>query len=73
MAILKSQRYRQIECDECGSTTDEYDEDDFQIMVQTAKEGGWKIDQDGSGAWTHLCPDCRSGGRLAAAQRLFGG
>lgn len=72
MTILRDRGTRQIECDECSNTGNVYDEDDFQIMVQSAKDGGWLIKTDGRGDYTHLCPNCRHGDRVAAARKKFG-
>lgn len=71
MTIIKDGRERAIECDECPTTTDPFDRDDFQQMVDTAKADGWLIKQEG-GEWTHKCPDCKGGDRLAAARAKFG-
>lgn len=72
MTILKDRGTRQLECDECPNTTDTYDADDFHIMIQAAKEGGWQVKLGPGGEYTHLCPDCRHGDRLAAARAKFG-
>ncbi len=71
MSIIKNGRERAIECDECPETTDEFDKDDFAQMVATAKADGWQIEPTGDG-YSHRCPDCRVGDRLAAARAKFG-
>ncbi len=71
MTILKDGRERAIECDECPATTDPFDKDDFNQMVETAKKDGWSIKLVG-GEWSHRCPDCKGGDRLAAARAKFG-
>lgn len=48
-----------IVCDDCGEETADYDNDEFALMIQQAKEDGWKITQE-DGEWCHYCPDCRS-------------
>lgn len=71
MTLLRDGKNRQIECDECSATTEAYDADDFQIMVESAKDGGWRITQDAVGDYSHTCPACRHGGRLARARAKF--
>jgi len=45
-------------CDECEEfESDQYDDDDFNTMIQDAKFLGWFITQD-EGEWKHMCSDC---------------
>lgn len=61
-----------LECDECGEFQDEdFYDDHFQRMIDSAKSAGWSISRDGSGVWRHLCPDCKPSG-LAAQRALLG-
>lgn len=71
MTIHKDGRQQQIECEECTTTTDLYDHDDFDRMIAAAKKAGWKIEIAG-GEWVHTCPACRGGDRLARQRALFG-
>lgn len=60
-----------IECDNCGKTTDdEYDLDDFEVMIREAKTAGWQI-RPGPNGWTHRCPACSSSG-LDRQRKLLG-
>lgn len=52
-----------IACDECGNTTDDYDDDEFHRMVREAKQGGWRIDNR-RGQYFHTCPSCVGGTEL---------
>ena len=72
MTVLRDGRTRQLECEQCPATTDTYDADDFQIMVEAAKDAGWTIKLEGSGEYTHTCPDCRGESALDRARRMFG-
>ena len=71
MTVLQDGRERMLECEACPATTDPFDRDDFEQMIRTARDDGWLIKTDAKGVWTHTCPDCKSGDRLARAQALF--
>lgn len=71
MTIIADGRERAIECDECPEMTDPFDKSDFDLMVQTAKNDGWLI-RFADGEWSHTCPSCKAGDRLAAARAKFG-
>lgn len=58
-----------IRCDECGDLLDgDFNLDDFQGMIEFAKEHGWKIKPDGGGGWGHHCPSC-AGNNLSPLER----
>ena len=62
----------QLACDDCGAETTVYDEEQFNEMISSAKDDGWKISCP-QGRWEHHCKDCsHEGGALAAARRKFG-
>lgn len=64
-----------MRCDECGDLLDgDFNLDDFQGMIEFAKEHGWSIRPDGEGGWDHKCSDCAGSSltRLERARRLFG-
>lgn len=47
-----------IVCDGCEDAwTEPYDRDDFNRMIQDAKEAGWSV-RSGRGEWVHKCPVC---------------
>jgi Fe2+ or Zn2+ uptake regulation protein len=70
MSIIKDGRERQLECDGCPATTDPFDHEDFQLMIDTAKRDGWQITSQ-NGEWSHICPDCKSTAKLDRARALF--
>ena len=44
-----------MRCDECGDLLDgDFNIDNFQGMIEFAKEHGWKIKPDGEGGWDHF-------------------
>jgi hypothetical protein len=46
-------------CDDCQDTTDDYDGDEFALMIRDAKNDGWLITRDDkTGEYSHMCPDC---------------
>jgi Fe2+ or Zn2+ uptake regulation protein len=48
-----------IECDVCGKIQYlDFDHDEFQKAVDSAKSLGWKIRKVGD-EWKHICPDCK--------------
>lgn len=64
-----------MRCDECGDLLDgDFNIDDFQGMIEFAKEHGWKIKPDGEGGWDHSCADCagNSLSRLERARKTLG-
>jgi hypothetical protein len=70
--ILTTPGFRTVQCDECGDTlSEDFDLDDFLVMVGFAKQEGWTIRPDGHGGWMHRCPDCRPSS-LAEQRRLLG-
>lgn len=46
-------------CDECRNSAGRtFDRDDFDVMIQHAKDEGWRIFKQGK-RWKHNCADCR--------------
>lgn len=72
MTILRDCDVQQIECEECPTTTELYDDKDFDNMIEDAKAAGWRIMSVNGDEWTHTCPVCKRGNRLAKARRMFG-
>lgn len=49
----------ELRCDDCGDGAGRsFDKGDFDIMIQQAKDEGWRIFKEGS-EWRHHCADCR--------------
>ena len=48
----------ELVCNECGGTSADEDQDDFEIMIEDAKRDGWVFSKAGRN-WKHICPDCR--------------
>lgn len=72
MSIEKQHGKTTLVCDDCSEDLGEFYED-FGVMVASAKAEGWAVKPDGSGGWTHQCPDCKGGsGGLDAQKKLFG-
>ena len=69
MTLHRDGRNRQIECDSCTNTTELYDE--FNELMADAKGAGWEIKPSSDG-WSHTCPECIGGSRLARQRALFG-
>lgn len=45
-------------CDEC-SYCDLYDNDgDFYVLIELAKQDGWRSVKNSDQDWVNLCPDC---------------
>ncbi len=43
-------------CDKCeAEETPAQDSEDFDILIDDAKEAGWRIVKEG-GIWMHICP-----------------
>lgn len=64
-----------LRCDECGDFLEsDFNLDDFQGMIEFAKQAKWSIRPDGEGGWDHKCPDCAGSNlsRLERAKRLLG-
>lgn len=59
MSIIRDTHTQYIICDEvkCRNETDEFERDEFQLMIDVAKETGWYIHKEGD-EWQHTCPDC---------------
>ena len=56
--IVRFGHRQQLECDECGrSPRNDYDKEDFDIMISDAKRDDWLIIND-DGEWKHICPSC---------------
>ena len=70
--IIKDLGQIQLACDDCGSESPAYEEDEFEAMIASAKADGWQITRP-EGKWEHRCCDCsKAGSALAAARRKFG-
>lgn len=72
--IIKAGRERTLQCDDCESLYDVFDQSQFEAMVAAAKAEGWSVIACGLD-FRHYCPDCRPstpGARLAKARRMFG-
>lgn len=57
---MKAYKYGKIQliCDECeNNETDLQDKDDFDVLIDEAKQDGWLITKD-DGKWKHICPRC---------------
>lgn len=70
MTLHYNGKKRFIECDHCPETTDEFDKDDFDILIATAREQGWDI-RPGRDGYDHKCPGCKAD-RVGAQRRLLG-
>lgn len=58
MSIIRHGNQMQLECDDCGTTQRKsYHRDDFDAMIEDAKDDDWKIHKNGN-EWEHFCPDC---------------
>jgi hypothetical protein len=68
MTIHRDGRETMLECEECTTTTELYD--NFDTMIADAKKAGWEITV-AKGEWVHTCPDCKGGDRLARQRALF--
>lgn len=72
MSLMRDGSRQYLECEDCTETTDEFEREDFELLIATAKDAGWQMRQDGRGTWLHHCPSCSDrGSRLARAQALF--
>lgn len=71
MTVHKEAGESFLECEDCTTTTDLYDEEQFEAMIRDAKAAGWLIKLE-HGEWVHRCPDHKHGDRLAAARSKFG-
>jgi len=69
MTLHRYLRNRQIMSDSCNNTTEVYD--DFSEMIADAKQAGWEI-MPSSDGYSHKCPECVGGGRLARQRALLG-
>lgn len=59
-------------CDRCDDELGSFfSTDEFETMIQHAKEDGWAIRMEG-GFWRHYCRDCKSDDRLARQRKLLG-
>lgn len=74
MTILRDSGRAALECEECSETTETFARDEFNEMIESAKDAGWEIRQGSNGEWEHRCPGCSGGGggRLARARAMFG-
>lgn len=64
-----------MRCDDCGDLLDgDFNIDNFQGMIEFAKEHGWKIKPDDEGGWEHTCPSCAGNGlsRVEQAKKVLG-
>lgn len=60
-----------LRCDDCDDLLDgDFNLDDFQGMIEFAKNHGWKIRPDGEGGWVHRC-GCSVETPLERARRLL--
>lgn len=56
-----------VECDDCGETmktlngkrTQEYDREDFDILIEDLRDNGWVYERGADGKYTHTCFDCQ--------------
>lgn len=46
-----------FECDQCGETASDDDDEGFMDFWDGLKAGGWRARNLGEG-WEHACPDC---------------
>jgi hypothetical protein len=64
MSIEYEGRKMSLACEDCGTVQDKaYDRDDFHIMIQDAKDDGWRVRsrpaRAGGLEWQHFCGDCK--------------
>lgn len=73
MSINYHGNWRSLECDECGEELEEFEKDDFDVMIADAKAKDWTINND-CGTWHHFCPSCvlGQGNKVDNARALFG-
>jgi hypothetical protein len=57
MTINKDVMMMEVQCDICAELSDSFDLDDFNRMIATVKELGWRIIKV-KGEWVHFCPTC---------------
>lgn len=72
MATVNSDDQVYLTCDDCGTESPVFDDDEFMKLVAAARADGWRIRQE-DGEWTHACPSCNGQhDRVAKARAKFG-
>lgn len=59
-----------VVCDGCDERFNA-ESDDFQGVIEQAKQDGWRVRPDGDGGWEHHCSSCKGVSRLEAQRRLL--
>lgn len=57
-------------CDNCPTTSNLVDDDDFKALVREVRSEGWGIEKI-DGEWVHTCPDCAKTRALDRAREKF--
>ena len=65
MSIQRTHGKMQLVCDTCdeavvrpNGTRPVYAQDEFDVMIEDAKDAGWVIQKNEKGEWEHTCFDC---------------
>ncbi|PZR89739.1 MAG: hypothetical protein DI537_20260 [Stutzerimonas stutzeri] len=69
--IERHRRRVELICDGYDEPFDAVGRDDFQGMIEQAKQDGWRICPDGEGGWSHYCKNCIPGAALANRRKTI--
>lgn len=69
MSIERNGRAQQMVCDNCSDTGEEFDRDDFALMIAREQRHGWTI-RKVRDEWEHYCPNCKPKDSLTANQEF---
>lgn len=69
MTVLRDGRDLQLQCEDCSTTTEVFQ--DFDDAVADARKNRWLLKPESDG-WLHLCSDCAHKRRMDRQRKLLG-